>query len=89
MEPLLLHAESGPVRWLRHLVKMPPRGKVRWQTWDTLERLYLMAGLGTPEKLVEVAGEGSLWVSLQLEVNCVLNHPDTTSRTLNSVCAIS
>lgn len=64
VEPLLLRAE-----------KMPPRGEVLGQTWDTLERLYLVPGLGTPEKLVEVAGEGNVWVSLQLEVSCVLNHP--------------
>ena len=38
------------------------------QTKDTLERLYLSAGLGMswcpPEELVEVAVERSVWVSL-------------------------
>ncbi|KAK3532938.1 hypothetical protein QTP70_003794 [Hemibagrus guttatus] len=56
VEPLLLHIERGQLRWLGHLFRMPPgrlpgevfRACPTGKTQDTLERLYLSAGLGTP-----------------------------------------
>ncbi|KAK3568661.1 hypothetical protein QTP86_011459 [Hemibagrus guttatus] len=68
VEPLLLHIERGQLRWLGHLFWMPlgrlpgevfracPTGK----TQDTLERLCLSAGLGTPRGPSGRAG-GSVW----------------------------
>ncbi|KAI3371978.1 hypothetical protein L3Q82_006852 [Scortum barcoo] len=73
VEPLLLHIERSQLRWLGHLFRMPP-GRLprevfqacptgrrpRGKTQDTLERLCLSAGLGTPrgppEELEEVSG---------------------------------
>ncbi|PWA15275.1 hypothetical protein CCH79_00008546 [Gambusia affinis] len=58
VEPLLLHVERGQLRWLGHLVRMPPgclpgevfraRPTGRRKTQDMLEGLCLSAGLGTP-----------------------------------------
>ncbi|KAK3525020.1 hypothetical protein QTP86_013357 [Hemibagrus guttatus] len=56
VEPLLLHIERGQLRWLGHLFRMPPgrlpgevfRACPTGKTQDTLERLCLSAGLGTP-----------------------------------------
>ncbi|KAK3552841.1 hypothetical protein QTP86_022544 [Hemibagrus guttatus] len=61
VEPLLLHIERGQLRWLGHLFRMPPgrlpgevfraslhREEAPGKTQDTLERLCLSAGLGTP-----------------------------------------
>ncbi|KAI3360537.1 hypothetical protein L3Q82_002275 [Scortum barcoo] len=76
VEPLLLRIERSQLRWLGHLFRMPPGrlaslgrcsrrvppgGRPRWKTQDTLERLCLSAGLGTPsgippEELEEVSG---------------------------------
>ena len=46
----------------------PIRGKTLGKTKGTLERLYLLAGLGTfgipSEELGEVAGERRIWISL-------------------------
>ena len=58
VEPLLLRIERSQMRWLGHLVRMPPGrlpGEVfrsHWEetpgkTQDTLERLCLSASLGT------------------------------------------
>ncbi|KAK3533211.1 hypothetical protein QTP70_013614 [Hemibagrus guttatus] len=61
VEPLLLHIERGQLRWLGHLFLdaswtspwrgvpgMPHREEAPGKTQDTLERLCLSAGLGTP-----------------------------------------
>ncbi|TWW67089.1 hypothetical protein D4764_02G0001300 [Takifugu flavidus] len=80
VEPLLLRIERSQMRGLGHLVRMPPGrlpGEVfracpsgrrpPGKTQDTLERLSLSTGLGTPgdppDELEEVAGEGSLGFS--------------------------
>ncbi|KAI3361864.1 hypothetical protein L3Q82_002189 [Scortum barcoo] len=74
VEPLLLRIERSQLRWLGHLFRMPPgrlprevfqacptreeaQGK---KTQDTLERLCLSAGLGTPRGPPGRAG-GSVW----------------------------
>ncbi|KAI3360478.1 hypothetical protein L3Q82_002265 [Scortum barcoo] len=65
VEPLLLRIERSQLRWLGHLFRMPP-GRLprevfqacptgrrpRGKTQDTLERLCLSAGLGTPRDSV-------------------------------------
>ena len=45
---LLLHIERSQLRWVRHVVKMPPGSMPIWeetpgQPKDTLERLYFLA----------------------------------------------
>ncbi|KAK3508838.1 hypothetical protein QTP70_009889 [Hemibagrus guttatus] len=73
VEPLLLHIERGQLRWLGHLFQMPPGclpgevyracptgKKAPGKTQDTLERLCLLAGLGTPRGPSGRAG-GSVW----------------------------
>ncbi|TWW77310.1 Proton-coupled folate transporter Heme carrier protein 1 PCFT/HCP1 [Takifugu flavidus] len=80
VESLLLRVERGQMGWLGHLVRMPPgTSLVRCsghvppvrdprETQDTLERLCLSTGLGTPgdpsDELEEVAGEREVWASL-------------------------
>ncbi|KAI3362885.1 hypothetical protein L3Q82_001925 [Scortum barcoo] len=82
VEPLLLHIERSQLRWLGHLFRMPPGRLPRevfqacptgrrpqGKTQDTLERLCLSAGLGTPrgppgEELEEVSGVREVWASL-------------------------
>ncbi|KAI3370214.1 hypothetical protein L3Q82_024997, partial [Scortum barcoo] len=60
VEPLLLHIiERSQLRWLRHLFWIPPgrlpreeaSGKIPGKIQDTLERLCLSAGLGTPQEV--------------------------------------
>ncbi|KAI3355256.1 hypothetical protein L3Q82_017883, partial [Scortum barcoo] len=58
VEPLLLHIERSQLRWLGHLFRMPP-GRLLGKTQDTLERLCLSAGLGTPSELMR-----EVWASL-------------------------
>ncbi|KAI3354882.1 hypothetical protein L3Q82_004680 [Scortum barcoo] len=73
VEPLLLRIERSQLRWLGHLFRMPPGRlprevfqacptgrKAPWKTQDTLERLCLSAGLGTPLGSPGRAG-GSVW----------------------------
>ncbi|KAK3517255.1 hypothetical protein QTP70_001470 [Hemibagrus guttatus] len=68
VEPLLLHIERGQLRWLGHLFRMPPgrlpgevfREEAPGKTQDTLERLCVSAGLGTPRGPSGRA-EGSVW----------------------------
>ncbi|KAK3539790.1 hypothetical protein QTP70_013235 [Hemibagrus guttatus] len=72
VEPLLLHIERGQLRWLGHLFRMPlgrlpgevfracHREEAPGKTQDTLERLCLSAGLGTPRGPSGRAG-GSVW----------------------------
>ncbi|KAI3351255.1 hypothetical protein L3Q82_005804 [Scortum barcoo] len=77
-----LRIERSQLRWLGHLFRMPPGRLPRecsrhvppggglGKTQDTLEKLCLSAGLGTPrgppEELEEVSGdEGSLGISAQ------------------------
>ena len=48
VELLLLHIERSQLRWVRHVVKMPPGSMPIWeetpgQPKDTLERLYFLA----------------------------------------------
>ncbi|KAK3517289.1 hypothetical protein QTP70_002930 [Hemibagrus guttatus] len=68
VEPLLLHIERGQLRWLGHLFRMPPgrlpgevfREEAPGKPQDTLERLCVSAGLGTPRGPSGRA-EGSVW----------------------------
>ncbi|KAK3541007.1 hypothetical protein QTP86_010128 [Hemibagrus guttatus] len=67
VEPLLLQIERGQLRWLRHLFSdasgtSPWRGVpgMPHREEDTLERLCLSAGLGTPRGPSGRAG-GSVW----------------------------
>ena len=72
VDPLLHRIEKSQMRWLGHLVRMPPGrlpGEVfrarptgrrpRGRTQDTLERLCLSAGLGTPRDPPGRAGRSS------------------------------
>ncbi|KAK0132808.1 LINE-1 reverse transcriptase [Merluccius polli] len=71
VDPLLLHVERSQMRWLGHLVRMPPgrlpggpggRPRTRWR--DYVSRLA-WERLGIPqEELAEVAGEREVWASL-------------------------
>ena len=80
VEPLLLRIERSQMRWLEHLVKMPPghpgevfrarptgrrpRGRPRTRWKDYVSRLA-WEHLGVPlEELEEVAGDRDVWVSL-------------------------
>ncbi|KAK3556314.1 hypothetical protein QTP70_007118 [Hemibagrus guttatus] len=61
VEPLLLHIERGQLRstW-RGVPGMPHQEEAPGKTQDTLERLCLSAGLGTPQGRSGRAG-GSVW----------------------------
>ncbi|PWA27561.1 hypothetical protein CCH79_00000087 [Gambusia affinis] len=51
VEPLLLQLDRSQLRWLGHLVRMPPGrlpGEAPGKTQDTLEGLCFSAGLGMP-----------------------------------------
>jgi len=80
VERLLLHIERSQMRWLGHLLRMPPGrlpGEVFWarptgrrprRRPRALWRDCLSAGLGMPrgppEELKEAAGDRDVWVSL-------------------------
>lgn len=67
--------EVEPVRWLRHHpVKMPPQGKVLWQTWENISR----GGFGDTREASGSGWGGGGGVSVSL--------PYTVSSTLYSVC---
>ncbi|KAI3368673.1 hypothetical protein L3Q82_025405, partial [Scortum barcoo] len=77
---LLLHIERSQLRWLGHLFRMPPGHLPRevfqacptgrrpsGKTQDTLERLCLSAGLGTPQSPPRKSwrsGVSEVWASL-------------------------
>ncbi|KAK0148447.1 putative uncharacterized transposon-derived protein F52C9.6 [Merluccius polli] len=73
VDPLLLRVERSQMRWLGHLVRMPPwarptgrrpRGRPRTRWRDYVSRLA-WERLGIPqEELAEVAGEREVWASL-------------------------
>uniref|UniRef100_A0A8C6M4A0 Reverse transcriptase domain-containing protein n=1 Tax=Nothobranchius furzeri TaxID=105023 RepID=A0A8C6M4A0_NOTFU len=74
VEPLLLRIERSQLRWFGHLVRMPP-GRLPGEvfracpgsTQDTLERLHLQSGPGTPRGPAGGAGgEGRGEDSLEL-----------------------
>ena len=59
VEPLLLRIE---LRWLGHLVRMPPGPRTRWR--DYVSRLGWERLGVPPEELEGVAGDRDVWVSL-------------------------
>ncbi|KAI3375720.1 hypothetical protein L3Q82_003724 [Scortum barcoo] len=93
VEPLLLRIERSQLRWLGHLFRMPPGRLPRevfqacptgrrppGKTQDTLERLCLSAGLGTPRGPPGRAG-GSVWGEGSLGISAQTAASATRSRT--------
>ncbi|KAI3374480.1 hypothetical protein L3Q82_006305 [Scortum barcoo] len=93
VEPLLLRIERSQLRWFGHLFRMPPGRLPRevfqacptgrrpsGKTQDTLERLCLSAGLGTPRGPPGRAG-GSVWGEGSLGISAQTAASATRSRT--------
>ncbi|KAK0155927.1 hypothetical protein N1851_001531 [Merluccius polli] len=73
VDPLLLCVERSQMRWLGHLVRMPPwacptgrrpRGRPRTHWRDYVSRLAWERLRIPQEELDEVAGEREVWASL-------------------------
>ncbi|KAI3352505.1 hypothetical protein L3Q82_005456 [Scortum barcoo] len=103
VEPLLLRIERSQLRWLGHLFRMPPGRLPRevfqacptgrrplGKTQDTLEKLCLSAGLGTPqgvppEELEEVSGTAMTSAEPRRETNVRVKYRLPPLRGLASV----